>query len=188
MDIVTKILTKIFGSKRERDLKELQPIVDQINEEYAKLHNISNDELREKAEALKKEIATHIEEEVSQKNQKHEKAEDDDTDVDEKERLYKEIDEIDKKIDDKLEKKLEEILPEAFAIMRETAKRFKENEEIEVTANDFDRELAANKEYVEIDGNVATYFNSWEAGGNKITWDMVPYDVQLMGGVVLHQG
>ena len=188
MDIVTKILTKLFGSKRERDLKELQPIVDQINEAYAKLHDISHDELRKKSDDLKSDISAHIEEEVTQKNQNREKAEDDNTDVDEKERLYKEIDEIDKKIDEKLEKKLEEILPEAFAIMRETAKRFKENEEIEVTANDFDRELAANKEYVEIDGNVATYFNSWEAGGNTITWDMIPYDVQLMGGVVLHQG
>ncbi|MGM0497114.1 MAG: preprotein translocase subunit SecA [Bacteroidota bacterium] len=188
MDIVTKILTKIFGSKKERDLKELQPIVDQINEEYAKLHEISHDELRKKADDLKKDISAHIEEEVSQKDKNREKAEDDNTDVDEKERLYKEIDEIDKKIDDKLEKKLEEILPEAFAIMRETAKRFKENEEIEVTANDFDRELAANKEYVEIGGSVATYFNSWEAGGNEITWDMIPYDVQLMGGIVLHQG
>ena len=188
MDIVTKILTKLFGSKRERDLKELQPIVDQINEAYAKLHDISHDELRKKSDDLKSDISAHIEEEVTQKNQNREKAEDDNTDVDEKERLYKEIDEIDKKIDEKLEKKLEEILPEAFAIMRETAKRFKENEEIKVTANDFDRELAANKEYVEIDGNVATYFNSWEAGGNTITWDMIPYDVQLMGGVVLHQG
>jgi preprotein translocase subunit SecA len=188
MDIVTKVLTKIFGSKKERDLKELMPIVDQINEEYAKLHDISNDELRGKSEQLKKDIAAYIEEESKQKEEKQEKAEDDNTDVDEKERLYKEIDQIDKDIDEKLEKKLEEILPEAFAVMRETAKRFKENEEIEVTASEFDRELAAHKEYLEIEGNTAIYYNSWEAGGNTVTWDMIHYDVQLIGGIVLHQG
>ena len=188
MDIVTKILTKLFGSKSERDIKALWPIVEQINEEYEKLHSITHDELRKMSEDLKKDIWEYVDKETSEKQKKQAKAENDDTEIEEKERLYKEIDDLDKVIDDKLEEKLEQVLPKAFAVMRETAKRFKENEEIEVTANEFDKELAAQKEYVEIEGGNAIYYNSWEAGGNEVTWDMVHYDVQLMGGVVLHQG
>src|SRR6056297_1856862 len=188
MDIVTKILTTFFGSKSERDIKKLMPVVTEINEIYAGLHDISNDELRQKAQDIKKEIRDHIAGDENKKEELKKKAEDDNTDVEEKERIYRELDDIDKVIDDKLEKKLEELLPRAFAIMRETSKRFKENSEVEVTANDFDRELGANKDYVSIEGSTAVYFNSWYAGGNEITWDMIPYDVQLIGGIVLHQG
>ncbi|MFP3861013.1 MAG: preprotein translocase subunit SecA [Bacteroidales bacterium] len=188
MEIVTKILTKIFGDKSQRDIKEVQPIVDKINSEYSKLHDITNDELREKSRELRKEILGHIGEEENQKKELKEKAELSTTDIDEKERLYKQIDEIEKEIDKKVENKLEEVLPLGFAIVRETAKRFKENKEIEVTASEFDRELAATKEYVEIDGEKAVYFNTWEAGGSKVEWDMIHYDVQLIGGIVLHQG
>ena len=188
MDIVTKTLTKIFGSKSERDIKQLTPIVDEINSIYAGLHDISNDELRQKAQEIRQEIHSHIERSETEKNQLQEKAESDDVDVEEKEQLYKQIDELEKTIDESLEDVLNKLMPRAFAVMRETAKRFKENQEIEVTATDFDRELAARKEYVEIDGGNAVYYNSWEAGGNEIVWDMIHYDVQLMGGIVLHQG
>jgi preprotein translocase subunit SecA len=188
MDIVTKTLTKIFGSKSERDIKQLSPIVDEINSIYSGLHDISNDELRQKAQEIRQEIHNHIESTESEKNKLQEKAESDEVDVEEKEQLYKQIDDLEKSIDESLEDVLNKLMPRAFAIMRETAKRFKENKEIEVTATDFDRELAARKEYVEIDGGTAVFYNSWEAGGNEIVWDMIPYDVQLMGGVVLHQG
>jgi len=188
MDIVTKTLTKIFGSKSERDIKQLTPIVDEINSIYSGLHAISNDELRQKAQEIRQEIHSHIESSETEKKQLQEKAERDDVDVEEKEQLYKQIDELEKGVDESLEEVLNKLMPRAFAIMRETAKRFKESREIEVTASDFDRELAAGKDYVEIDGNTAVFHNSWEAGGIEVVWDMVHYDVQLMGGVVLHQG
>ena len=188
MDIVTKTLTKIFGSKSERDIKQLTPIVDEINSIYAGLHDISNDELRQKAQEIRQEIHNHIERSETEKNQLQEKAESDEVDVEEKEQLYKQIDELEKTIDESLEDVLNKLMPRAFAVMRETAKRFKEHKEIEVTATDFDRELAARKQYIEIDGGNAVFYNSWEAGGNEIVWDMIHYDVQLMGGIVLHQG
>ena len=188
MDFLTRILTKVFGSKSERDIKELMPIVEQINSAYAELHEIGNDELRTKANEIRQEIRDHISEGEQQKLKLEEQAESDDTDVDEKERLYKQIDDLEKQLDEQLEDVLNKLLPQSFAIMRETARRFKENKEIRVTASEFDRELAAKKDYVNIDGDTATYYNSWDAGGNKITWDMVHYDVQLTGGIVLHQG
>jgi len=188
MDVLTKVLTKIFGSKSERDIKQLMPIVEEINSVYSGLHDISNDELRANAQEIRKEIQDHISEGENEKERLQEKAESYETDVDEKEQLYKKIDDLENQLDDQLEEILEQLLPRAFAVMRETAKRFKENQEIKVTASDFDKELAAQKDYVKIDGDTATYFNSWEAGGNTITWDMIHYDVQLMGGIVLHQG
>ena len=188
MDILTKTLTKIFGSKSERDIKQLSPYVEEINAIYSELHDISNDELREKAREIKREIHDYIGQAEKEKQQIQEKAERDDIDVEEKEQLYKQVDELEKQVDEKLEEILEKVMTRAFAIMRETAKRFKQNKEIDVTATDFDRELAAQKDYVEIDGNTAVYFNSWEAGGNEVVWDMIHYDVQLIGGIVLHQG
>jgi preprotein translocase subunit SecA len=188
MDILTKTLTKIFGSKSERDVKQLSPYVEEINAIYSELHEISNDELREKAQEIKQEIHDYIGQAEKEKQQIQEKAERDDIDVEEKEQLYKQVDELEKQVDEKLEEILEKVMTRAFAIMRETAKRFKQNKEIEVTATDFDRELAAQKDYVEIDGNSAVFFNSWEAGGNEVVWDMIHYDVQLIGGIVLHQG
>jgi preprotein translocase subunit SecA len=188
MDILTRILTKVFGSKSERDIKQLTPIVEEINSIYSELHEISNDELRAKAREIRKEIRDYTKKGEEEKEALQQKAESFDTEVDEKEKLYKQIDDMEKQLDDQLEDILNEVLPRAFAVMRETAKRFKENEQIKVTANDFDRELAAQKDYVTIDGDTAIYYNSWEAGGNTVTWDMVHYDVQLMGGVVLHQG
>jgi preprotein translocase subunit SecA len=188
MDFLTRILAKVFGSKSERDIKELMPIVEQINSAYAELHEISNDALRAKANEIRQEIQNYISEGEQQKLTLEKQAESDSTDVDEKERLYKQIDDLEKQLDEQLEDVLNKLLPRSFAIMRETAKRFKENKEIRVTASEFDRELAAKKDYVNIDGDTATYYNSWDAGGNRITWDMVHYDVQLTGGIVLHQG
>jgi len=188
MDLLTKTLTKIFGSKSERDIKQLTPYVDEINAIYSELHDITNDELRQKAREISREIHDHIGQLEQDKEQMQERAEGDDIDVEEKEQLYKKVDDMEKEIDEKLEEILEKTMPRAFAIMRETARRFKENKEIEVTASDFDRELAAKKEYVEIDGKTAVFYNSWEAGGIEIVWDMIHYDVQLIGGIVLHQG
>ncbi|MBS3806170.1 MAG: preprotein translocase subunit SecA [Bacteroidales bacterium] len=188
MDLLTKTLTKIFGSKSERDIKQLTPYVDEINAIYSELHDITNDELRQKAREISQEIHDHIGQLEQDKEQMQERAESDDIDVEEKEQLYKKVDDMEKEIDEKLEEILEKVMPRAFAIMRETARRFKENKEIEVTASDFDRELAAKKEYVEIDGKTAVFYNSWEAGGIEIVWDMIHYDVQLIGGIVLHQG
>ena len=188
MDILTKILTKIFGSKSERDIKELMPIVEEINSVYSGLHEITNDELRAESHKIRQEIQDYISEGETQKQELQKKAESYETEVDEKERLYKQVDDLEKQLDDQLEEVLEQVLPRAFAVMRETAKRFKENKEIKVTASDFDKELAAQKDYVRIEGDTAIYSNSWQAGGNTITWDMVHYDVQLMGGIVLHQG
>ncbi|MFP4620640.1 MAG: preprotein translocase subunit SecA [Bacteroidales bacterium] len=188
MDVLTKVLTKIFGSKSERDIKELMPVVEEINSVYSELHGLSNDELRAMSDNIRQEIKDFISEGEKQKEELQEKAESYDTEVDEKEKLYNRIDELEKQLDDQLEEVLERALPRTFAVMRETAKRFKKNPEIRVTASDFDKELAAHKEYVTIDGDTAIYSNTWEAGGNQVTWDMIHYDVQLMGGIVLHQG
>jgi len=188
MDLLTKTLTKIFGSKSERDIKQLTPYVEEINAIYSELHDITNDELREKAQEIRREIQDHIGRLEQEKDHMQERAERDDIDVEEKEQLYKKVDDMEKDIDEKLEEILEKVMPRTFAIMRETAKRFKENKEIEVTASDFDRELAAKKDYIEIEGGTAVFYNSWEAGGIEIVWDMIHYDVQLIGGVVLHQG
>ncbi|MFW5901050.1 MAG: preprotein translocase subunit SecA, partial [bacterium] len=144
--------------------------------------------LRAMSDNIRQEIKDFISEGEKQKEELQEKAESYDTEVDEKEKLYNRIDELEKQLDDQLEEVLERALPRAFAVMRETAKRFKKNPEIRVTASDFDKELAAHKEYVTIDGDTAIYSNTWEAGGNQVTWDMIHYDVQLMGGIVLHQG
>ncbi len=183
------ILNKLFGSKSEKDIKSLVPYVHQVNQVYDKLKNITNDELRAKTIELKKDIQDNILEEKNKiKELKAEIEDNNDLSIEEKEKIYDQVDNLEKEIEKKNKDKLEEILPQAFAIVKETASRFKENETIEVTAQDFDRDLAATRENITIKGNKAIYENSWMAGGNKITWDMVHYDVQLIGGVVLHQG
>ncbi len=190
MALLNSILRAIFGDKHEKDIKALLPTVEKINEEYEKLHNISNDELRQKTQQLRELIKERIKEDEQKINELKQKAEDEQTPVNEKEKLYKEIEKLEKKVDKEIEDTLNEILPVAFAIVKETARRFKENEEIVVTATDFDRQLAAdpNKNYVEIRGDKAVYKNHWMAGGHEVVWDMVHFDVQLMGGIVLHQG
>ncbi len=188
MGLINSIIGKFIGNKSDRDIKELSPIVDKILLEYDKLQTITNDELRAKSQELRNRIKEHIkpyEEKISGLRQK---IEDENLDIHQREPIYDEIDKTEKEIDEKLEQFLMEILPEAFAIVKETAHRFNDNEKIEVTASDFDRELAATKDNVEIVGDKAYYYNKWLAGGNEITWDMVHYDVQLIGGIVLHQG
>jgi preprotein translocase subunit SecA len=155
--------------------------------EFEKLQNLSNDQLRDKTIELKKEILDHIEEDETKIKLLKEKAEKED-DIYNKEELYNEIDKIEKLIDEKLEKFLDECVPRAFAIVKETAKRFKENATLEVTSRQFDRDLAATRESITIEGDKAIWSNRWIAGGNEIIWDMIHYDVQLIGGVALHKG
>ncbi len=188
MAIIDKILKTVLGDKSEKDIKKIQPIISIINEEVDKLSNLSNDQLRNKTLELKTEIQKYFETEKSEIDKLKDDIENDKFDLTEREDVYKKIDKLEEDIDNKIEKKLNEILPQAFAIMKETARRFKENEKIEVTANDFDRELAVNRDDIVINGNKAIYHNQWRAGGTKITWDMIHYDVQLIGGIILHQG
>ncbi|MBE6312459.1 MAG: preprotein translocase subunit SecA [Bacteroidales bacterium] len=180
------ILKKLFGNKSQRDLKEIMPYVNKINQCYENISKLSNDELRAKTLELKakiKESATAENEKIARLKEKVQNSE-----IEEREVLYNEIDKTEKAIIDKYEATLEQILPEAFAIVKSTAKRFADNSEIVVTATDFDRELASKKDFVRIEGDKAIYSNSWTAGGNTIKWDMVHYDVQLFGGVALHKG
>jgi preprotein translocase subunit SecA len=185
---VSKILGKFLGNKADRDMREVMPYVEQIREAYEPLLELSNDQLRERSAALKQEVADFVAEEKQRLEELKVRAEDPEGDVTEKEDLYREIDALEEKIDEQYEKVLDQILPEAFAVIKETARRFKENDQLEVTAQEYDRTLAAARESVEIKGNRAIWQNRWMAGGNEITWDMVHYDVQLIGGVALHTG
>ena len=188
INLIQKSLTKLFGSKHERDIKAIQPIVEQIKEAEEKIKPLSNDELRARAEAIKQRMKEHVKDERNEIDKLRENAESSNYAFDEKEEVYDKIDELEKKIDEKYDELLEQELPEAFAIVRDTTRRFKNNQTVEVTANEFDKNLATKYDHVEIKGDKAIYHNSWMAGGKMITWDMVHYDVQLIGGVVLHQG
>ncbi|MFI3330915.1 MAG: preprotein translocase subunit SecA [Rikenellaceae bacterium] len=188
MDIVSGILKLFFGTKKDKDRKEIEPYIEKIKAVYPEIEKLTNDELRQKSEALKQEIADFIaadEAKIVELSTELEKSE---TSISEKEKISKQIDNLKEKIDKDIEIKLEEILPTAFAIMKDTARRFKENSTVIVTANDFDRDLAAEKDFVTIQDTEAHYSNTWSAGGNTLTWDMVHYDSQLFGGVVLHKG
>ena len=180
-------ITKIFGNKSTRDLKEIQPIVDKIKALGPEMQGLTNDGLRQKITDVRADIKASItadEEAITQK-----KAEVETLEFDKRQPLWDEIDRHEKNILDTLEKKLDEHLPVVFAAIRETAARFAANETVEVTATDMDRMLAAQgRDFVDIDGDKAIYKNHWLAGGNEIKWDMVHYDVQLIGGIVLHQG
>ncbi|MDR2147640.1 MAG: preprotein translocase subunit SecA [Tannerella sp.] len=180
------ILTKLFGNKSQRDLKEITPFVEKIKSVYPSVTTLSNDELRAKSAAIRQKVQDYVSEEKAQIAALREGIED--KPLEDRESLWAEIDKIEKNIIDKLEDVLEDVLPETFAIVKDTARRLSENETITVTANDFDRELSINHDFVSIDGDKAIYQNRWVAGGNEIKWDMVHYDVQLFGGVVLHKG
>ncbi len=188
MSIVDKVVGGLFGSKSDRDIKEIQPYVDKINEETDRIAGMSNDQLRVESMDLKKRIRDSIVKEQEEIEVLKVQLDDPQINVDEKERMYQQVDKIEKAADEIIDKTLDEELPLAFAIIKETARRFKENESLEVTANDFDRDLAAARDSIEIKGDKAHWKNEWMAGGNMITWDMIHYDVQLIGGVVLHQG
>lgn len=180
------ILAKLFGNKSTRDAKHINPYVEKIKAAYPAIEALSNDELRAKTEELKKTIQDFV---SAEKNKIAElKSGIEDIDIDKREDIWAQIDKLEKEITDKYETVLDQVLPEAFAIVKDTARRFTQNEEIVVTATDFDRELAETKDFVRIEGDKAIYQNHWMAGGNEITWDMIHYDVQLFGGVVLHKG
>ena len=187
MSVVSKVLGLFLGNKYERDLGEIEPFAAQIKAEYDLLPSLSNDSLRDKTAELKKEILDSVSEEEEEIRKMKLQAENEE-DLYRKEDIYNQIDKIDKQILVKLEKKLDEVLPRAFAIMKETARRFKENDTLEVTARQWDRDLAATRPSITVNGDKAYWNNRWMAGGNEILWDMVHYDVQLIGGVALHKG
>ncbi|MGI6232070.1 MAG: preprotein translocase subunit SecA [Prevotella sp.] len=184
----TKILKSLFGDKSSRDMKLIQPLVDKVKAAYPEIEKLSNDELRAKSKEIKKYVqdaAKPFKEKIEELKAKIE-----DTPIDEREPIFNEIDKLDKDMLDALEKALDEVMPVAYAIVKDTARRFAQNEETVVTATDFDRELAADpkNDFISIDGDKAIYHNEWTAGGNKIKWDMIHYDVQIFGGIALHQG
>ena len=179
-------LKSLFGDKSTRDMKLIQPVVEKIKAAYPEIKALDNDALR----ARTKEIQRYVQDSAAEQKKQIEelRAKIEDTPIDERETIFNQIDKLEKEVLDIYEKSLNEVLPVAFSIMKDTARRFAENDEIVVTANDFDRELATTKDFVRIDGDKAIYSNHWMAGGNDMKWDMVHYDVQLFGGVVLHQG
>ena len=183
-----KILKSLFGDKSSRDMKLIQPLVEKVKAVSPKIEALDNDALRQRTKELQKQVQSSA---TEQKTKIAElKAKIEDTPIDERADIFAQIDKIEKEVLDIYEKALDEVMPEVFAIVKETARRFAENEETIVTATDFDRELAADprKDFISIDGDKAIYHNHWTAGGNDLPWEMIHYDVQLFGGVVLHQG
>ena len=179
-------LKKLIGNKAQRDLKEIAPFIDKIKAAYEEVKQLSNDELRALTESIKQQIQDYVATEVNRIAVL--KASIESTEIDQREKIYSEIDKLEKEIVVKYEEVLEQVMPQAFSIMKDSARRFTENDEIVVTATDFDRHLAATHDFVSIQGDKAIYKNEWNAGGNLIKWAMVHYDVQLIGGTVLHKG
>ncbi|MFD1552363.1 preprotein translocase subunit SecA [Putridiphycobacter roseus] len=183
------IFKKLLGSKEKKDEKIFRPYIDKVNAEFAKLSSLSNDALREKTVEFKARIKTYLkptEDEITQLNQQV--LDNPDMDFHAKDKIFNEVDKLKKVVDEKIEEILEELLPEAFAVVKETAKRFAENDQIEVTALDYDKKLAEKKGNIAIKGDKAIWNMSWDAAGTPVTWNMVHYDVQLYGGAVLHKG
>ena len=183
-----KILQSLFGNKSTRDMKLIQPLVEKVKEAYPAIKALSNDELRAKT----KEIQKYVQDSANEQKQKIAdlKSKIEETPIDEREGIFSEIDKLEKEALEIYEKALNEVMPIAFSIVKDTARRFAENEETVVTATDFDRQLAANpkNDFIYIDGDKAVYRNHWTAGGNDLKWEMVHYDVQIFGGIALHQG
>ena len=187
--MIASIFKKVFGDKQQRDLKEVQPLVARVKEEYPKLERLSNNELRQRTEEFKRRIAEKVHAERDQVDALRRAIDEDPgMDIQQREEKYKEIDRLEERIVKDIEEVLLELLPEAFAVVRETARRFKEGTEIRVRATDLDRELAAKRPSIRIEGEEAIWSNTWNAAGSPITWDMVHYDVQLIGGIALHKG
>ncbi len=181
-------LQSVFGNKSSRDMKLIQPLVEKVKAVYPEIKALSNDELRAKT----KELQRYVQDSASEQKQKiaELKTKIEDTPIDEREGIFNQIDKLEKEVLDIYEKALDEVMPVAYSIMKDTARRFAENETVAVTATDFDRDLAGNpsNDFITIDGDKAIYHNEWTAGGNKVKWDMVHYDVQIFGGIALHQG
>ena len=189
LNALTGLIKKIVGDKNERDIKEIMPLVEETKAEFAKLENISNDDLRAMSAALKAEIKAYTKAEEDEIDALKKQVDDNPKmDIEEKEALFEQVDEISKKVDEKLEEILLQLLPKAFAIVKETAKRFTNNETLAVSASEMDRNLATAKDFVSIEGDKAIWKNNWSAAGSNIVWDMIHYDVQLIGGIALHQG
>jgi preprotein translocase subunit SecA len=184
------ILSMLFGgNKSEKDVKAIRPIVTKINSFFDQYQSISNDELRGKTQVFRARIKEYLKDIDDQIEAKKTEADSlHSADIQGRDAIYRNIDEMRKNRDKKLEEVLLEILPEAFAVVKETARRFKDNAELISTATELDKTFATTKKYIRIEGDKAIYNNSWPAGGNMITWNMVHYDVQLIGGIVLHQG
>ena len=183
-----QILKSLFGDKSSRDMKQIKPLVEKVKAAYPEIQKLTNDELRAKTKEIQAYIQNSAKEQKAQIDELKAKIED--TPIDEREEIFAKIDKLDKEVLDIYEKALDEVMPVAFSIVKDTARRFAENEETVVTATDFDRELAANpkNDFITIDGDKAIYHNHWTAGGNDLKWEMVHYDVQIFGGTVLHQG
>jgi len=182
-----KTLKKLFGSKYDRDVKTYSPFVNEINGFYQAHQSLSNDDLRNKTLEFREKIAVHlkgIDDDIAAIDKETQAEED----INKKEELYKELDALKEDRDKHLEEVLKEILPDAFAVVKETARRFTENSSLTVTATDLDKDIASKKEYITVSGDQATYSNTWKAAGGEITWNMIHYDVQLIGGQVLHGG
>ncbi|MDZ4058537.1 MAG: preprotein translocase subunit SecA, partial [Bacteroidales bacterium] len=188
MTFITGVLKRFFGTKSDRDIKEIQPYVQKALQAYIRIDQLSNDDLREESNKLRRVVQERIAADEERKKSLRARLDDVMIEVKEKEELAKEVDKLSKSIDEKIEEVLLESLPDAFSIMKSTARRFKENTTVRVKATQSDRDLAAKHDFVTIEGDNAIWQNSWMAGGNKIVWDMVHYDVQLIGGVALHQG
>ncbi len=182
------IISSLFGNKAQRDMKEIQPYVEQIKTAYEQIDQLDNDQLRARSQALMQQIQDRVKDKKARIAEL--KAGIEDLEIDQREKVYNEVDKIEKDIQESYKQVLDEILPEAYAIVKSTARRFAQNKDVVVTATQMDRDLAADErfDFVDIDGDKAIYHNHWTAGGNEITWDMIHYDVQLFGGVVLHQG
>lgn len=185
---LTKILQSLFGNKSSRDMKLIQPLVEKVKEVYPDIQKLSNDRLRAKTNEIKKYVQDSAKEQKQQIAKLKSKIED--TPIDEREDIFNQIDKLEKEALEVYEKALNEVMPVAFSIVKDTARRFAENEETVVTATDFDRELAGNPthDFITIDGDKAIYHNHWTAGGNDLKWEMIHYDVQIFGGIALHQG
>ena len=183
-----QILKSLFGDKSSRDMKLIKPLVEKVKAAYPEIQKLTNDELRAKTKEIQAYIQNSAKEQKAQIDELKAKIED--TPIDEREEIFAKIDKLDKEVLDIYEKALDEVMPVAFSIVKDTARRFAENEETVVTATDFDRELAANpkNDFITIEGDKAIYHNHWTAGGNDLKWEMVHYDVQIFGGTVLHQG
>jgi preprotein translocase subunit SecA len=188
MDLLNKIIGMFIGSKAKRDLEEIEPFVKQIKDIYESITKLSHDELRERTQNIRQRIRDYVKAENDEIANLKEKLEEQTFSISERETMFNRIDELKKIIENKYKVILDEVLPEAFAVMKDTARRLKENPKIEVTATQFDRDLAPVKDFVEIQGDKAFYSNEWVAGGNLQKWEMVHYDVQLIGGVALHKG